>query len=743
MAYTLSILLLLIITVIVLIAARRPVAIGYDINKFLDSYEKIDYDKDGKVKQDYLVWNISEYTIKVNYYVYYKWEKNPFNWKNEVSIKLDNIQLPDGFVISLKKDNNDFHEYHSDYEMLLTDSNDFFVKVNQIDNYIDLTQPQFVKFNVNVIVQGTNIRKTIPYEFLVGEDLGDSWVAFDPGTTATTIAFGNDNTNIIIAKNREGSTLTPSVLVFDKKDTSKSFFGDKAESRIKSTAQYIGFRSIKKLLGFKDTNKETGKNGKDLAAQLVSDIYNDIKEANSGIEKAKRAVVAIPNNYTAAKIKDMLFCIENLKQFKEIRPIYEAEAVVFYYLSNKSYLEDKFDCKNRQSNETILVFDMGGATINVTVAQISKQDNDTYEVNILSKIGYGIGGDSIDYCILRSIFDYTSEIPELQKINIFDKKIRENLSIEDYNRIKENLIGLSLRIKLQIAKNEHEVELISANDLQIYFDEEAGIKNIHIDVEKDFYRIFKPKSRFFILRNNYFWDLIYRNVNDATWETLKIAGNPKIDKVILSGRSTLFPFIESNISGSFPNIKVNISDEFSYFPDIINLNKAGVAKTAVAEGACWYGVNNNCIKLNNLKISANFGFVKTKSPDKRDISFVSLIGAGQNFIENGQGKIKSTQKTIDFKDRFIFDGSKVNFYQVMSNDCETVIAENQKHKYGKIETVKLNQESEKIGMRVNENDDVNCSVRLINGNTEKTKGVVADQEIADANEEHYTWIVNN
>ena len=144
---------------------------------------------------------------------------------------------------------------------------------------------------------------------------------------------------------------------------------------------------------------------------------------------------------------------------------------------------------------------------------------------------------------------------------------------------------------------------------------------------------------------------------------------------------------------------------------MINLNKIGVAKTAVAEGACWYGVNNNCIKLKNLKTSVNFGFEKKKTPDKQNIQFVNLVSAGQNFRETDECGIKFAQNIVIFRDRFNFDGNKVNFYQVMVGDCETIIAENQKHKYSKIATIKLNQESEKIGMRINENDDVNCSVR--------------------------------
>ena len=726
--------LFILIAVATLIVLGKPVNIGCKVNNFLDSFERTDYNKDGRIKCDFLVWDTSEYTVKINYCIFYKWASNPFNWKNKISVKLENIMLPDGFQISLKKDDKDFYEYHSDYEILLCNSKSFLIKINQLNNCIDLSQPQLIRFDINVFVKDTNIRRALNYEFLIGENLGDSWVAFDPGTTGSSIAFGNDNHNICVLKNKKGSQITPSVLVFDKKNIEKTFYGNEAESRIGNTDNYIGFRSIKKLLGYKDKKEEVNKDGKELATTIVKEIFNDVLQVDEnkilGIEEAKRAVVAIPNNYTATKIKDMLFCIESLNRFKEIRFIHEAEAVLFYYLSNKSNLNEQFDCKNIKHNEIILVFDMGGATINTTVAKINKETNDIYEVNILSKIGYGIGGDSIDYCILKSIFDFTSEIPDLHHVNIFDDTAKAKLSEQEYNKVKEDLIKFSFEIKKKITQNKNKNELISANDLQISLADLLH-KNSPVDAEGNFYRIFKSKSKHCILQNQYFSKLIYDNVNDATNEVLKISGNLKIDKIILAGRSS-----------SFPNIENMVSAATSCF-EIINLDKIGAAKTAVAEGACWYGVNNNCIKLNNLKTSANFGFVKANSLDKKDIQFINLIEAGTLFMDREQGKIKSTQKIIDFKDRFNFDsGNKINFYQVMGKDCKTVIAENQKHMFSKIASIKLAQESEKIGIKIGENDDVICSVRLVSGLLLKEKGAVADQEIADANDKHYTWMIN-
>lgn len=277
MYFLIVIALSLILILIFLIIIGKPQALDFNVAKFLDSFEKTDYEKDGRVKFDYLAWNLSEYTLKVEYWIFYKWKKNPFNWKNKISVKLDNIILPDGFDITLIENNDDFHEHTPDFEMLLTDGCKFSVKIRQIDNNVNLSLPQIINYNIIIVGLNFDIRKTIRYKFLIGEDLGNSWIAFDPGTTATTIAYEKDSREIAIAKNINGEMLTPSVLVFNREDLKTSFYGFEAIQRIGDSAKYLGFRSIKKLLGFTDTNKETGKNGKELAEKLISEIYNDIK----------------------------------------------------------------------------------------------------------------------------------------------------------------------------------------------------------------------------------------------------------------------------------------------------------------------------------------------------------------------------------------------------------------------------------------------------------------------------------
>ena len=79
----------------------------------------------------------------------------------------------------------------------------------------------------------------------------------------------------------------------------------------------------------------------------------------------------------------------------------------------------------------------------------------------------------------------------------------------------------------------------------------------------------------------------------------------------------------------------------------------------------------------------------------------------------------------------------------MGKDASKILSENQTHKYSKIASIKLPMELKALQMMVSEDDDVICKVQLMNNDLIETKGYVSDQEITDANAEHYTWMINN
>jgi hypothetical protein len=740
----------------------KPRKLQFNLDGYLDSFEKIDYKTDGKLITPFKAWNCEKQgnvdLLPVKGYIQFKSTNFPFNWNSLIHLKLYVEEIPNGFELFLKHNMNDIKEFsvniHTTIKKEKKGNLSFVVGIRQTDITKQITTPELVKFSVETVVKDSvgfiksELRETVDYKFHIGADLQDVWVSFDPGTTGSCVAVGSASENIIICEDGAKNKIIPSVIAFDK---SANFhlsnskipesiydYGTIAERIRYGKKGYIGFRSIKKLLGFKDKKEIVFNNGnslnlkgKDMASLLVKGLYKDVNAyfnrldfnaddyKRNGLFSPLRAVVAIPNNFTASKIQDMIDCIANLNQFKEIRYVYEAEAVLFYYLSNFS----KFNPKDTSfDSETVLVFDMGGATINATIVTSYKtlvNNRIKYDIDFLGKIGYGIGGDTIDYCISKFILSFTDEFPALKSINILDKK--------------NELAELAYGIKVEIVRNFGESYLITAYNLQNFINGAFGLSILINEEESNMYQYFKKsqKNNYKLFEHKIFTKTIYNNIKDAIDEVIGLSGNITVDKVIFSGRSSFFPMVKETVEKQLKAKENNITSI------ALNLEES---KTAVAKGACWYGINKSSVQLNNLKTNASFGFKKTLSADQTDVKFYELIEMGCDFDATNDG-INFFEGFEEITDDFAFDGNKVNFYQVMGKDADEILSKEQKHKYSKIATITLDQISSLVAMQVNENDEVDCRVRLQSNRILIEKGVVADQEIDEANEEHYTWMV--
>ena len=752
---------ILIYTIFYLILKGKPKKIKLIINGYLDSFETINYKKYGRLMTPYKYWDSPIDYIVIDGEVSYKSDNYIFNWKPEIYLKIQQVNIPEGFDIFIKPTFDSNKEYSNDAIMTLkTDKNrkiKFIVCLRQNDINVKINEPILISFKINAFIIETkflffkaNINESIEYRFHIGGDLGDTWVAFDPGTTGSCVAIGNHAENITICKDSYNQKIIDSKLNFFINEDYISNngeipeylyeYGTKANTKFGSDG-VMSFQSIKKLLGYKDKKEISFKNnnklylsGKELSSLLVKGLYNEtinfIKRLNnneflnSSNFNPQRAVVAIPNNFTLSKTQDMIDCISNIKQFKEIRYVYEAEAVLFYYLSNYSHFNNtnsKFD------KETILIFDMGGSSINATVIQASllmeKNRPPIYYIDILGKIGYSIGGDTIDYCILKFIKEFSNEYPEFNLIDFYTKN-------------KKDLVEAARAIKLNIIDYYEKGfdYLITTKQLSDFLSPLLGT-SINISEDSKFYKNFikNDKGEYGIFKNHIFDELIYDNVKDAVNEVLSLSGNCKIDKVIFSGRSIFFPYIRETVKKQF-DTKDNPTIKF------ISLEKEE-SKTAVAYGACWYGINKDSIRLNNLKINATFGFKQTLTADMFDIKFFELIPMGYKFsTDNFEIDEVKGSKTIS--SNFPFDGGKINFYQIMGKNISEILKNNQKHKFSKIASIRIPQESKEIEMTVKENDEVICRVTLINNKIYEVNGAVSDQEITEANDEHYYWIIN-
>ncbi|MFZ4772159.1 MAG: Hsp70 family protein, partial [Ferruginibacter sp.] len=359
-------------------------------------------------------------------------------------------------------------------------------------------------------------------------------------------------------------------------------FGDKARQAA-AQSDFEIFESIKKLLGYTDTrnlptaNGNITINGSDLTYFMVDGLYNNFKKyivenkskaniaalcPNDKLD-VKRAVITIPNNFTVKKISDLVKAIESMKQFNEIRYIYEAEAVFFYYLSNLKF--------KKKTAEKVLIFDMGGATINVTALDY-KFEEGNHNIKILSKVGYSIGGDSIDYYLKEHLFGGTrgTQYPYITGTIRDPKNYIKTGKIARYKLLYHDGIK-AIKHKMSNRWASKEEELYAKSDLDTVFtnyisrsDLSEKVKNDYHEKWKKFYNDsdnaetpirfiddLKRDGTSYRFRTDKEVSKVYRNlyqlVEDSIIETLIFSKVETFDKIIFSGRSSQFPYIKDTV----------------------------------------------------------------------------------------------------------------------------------------------------------------------------------------------------
>ncbi|MDR1170384.1 MAG: hypothetical protein LBK97_06080, partial [Prevotellaceae bacterium] len=293
------------IVIFILAAYGRPRKLSFYIQEYLDSFERTDYQAEGKLNTPYKAWKVKEDYISVTGKMHFKWTNYLFNWNSPVYLQLIVENLPDGFELFLKRSLNEIPEFTADIPASIRKRKngklEFFAGIRQNNVSKQILKPELVRFSIEAVVKDSFtgfieavIREPIRYQFHIGADLQDVWIAFDPGTTGSCVAAGSSTDNIILVEedlNDEHNRIIPSVIAFDNTvkysnqqaiDMNIYKYGTEAEAVQGTVNRYVSFKSIKKLLGFKDNRAIDFNNGrritlkgKDISALLVKGLYKD------------------------------------------------------------------------------------------------------------------------------------------------------------------------------------------------------------------------------------------------------------------------------------------------------------------------------------------------------------------------------------------------------------------------------------------------------------------------------------
>ena len=637
------------------------------------------------------------------------------------------------------------------------------------------------------------------------------WMAFDPGTTGSCVAYAfggnqNDRDNIRLAQNLEGHTqgeetetvIFPSAIQIQKQSRffnhSQSspgliesmeegyekdfFFGNTARQRFKDGDNC--FQSIKKLLGYTTPQAVTGGRdritkeieGRDLAHLLVKGLYgkvteyiqeresrNDIRDAflnEDGAFCPSRAIVAVPNNYTMVKIQEMVDTVKRLGCFKEVHYLYESEGVFMTYLrSNWANIPNMI-------GKLFVVYDMGGATINATAFIINDVELEEvtgnirrFEVETVSKIGYTVGGDDIDYALLKIIYG----MPSVKKA--FEEKGLD--TSEHMNRNKYRLIDFIGKFKLNYI--DHVNKRAKEGNIAIDFDTfrtnvaalfaDKALGGILIDTESDVLRVEdknyveKQKKEHPVMD-----EFVFSKVRDAVSELLSglnATAYPELE-LIMSGRSILYPGIKDNVLKTVLAKGFKCSGPWAGFNKLDGTVNDELVKTAVASGACWYALFSNNITMKHDIVTSTFGYIDYIQAKQK---FVPLISKNCRFDINGECResrlhrypkwmgVDVTIPTLRFVQML---GS--NFDEIY-NDGEIMIP----HKINILDVIQnstLTQPVSDIEVQIDDQNNFTYSVKMSgmddspvtqenNPDSRLKKGALVRTEIGDENSEAYIY----
>lgn len=336
------------------------------------------------------------------------------------------------------------------------------------------------------------------------------------------------------------------------------------------------------------------------------------------INKVNKLILTYPNTYTPIHLNTLADIAD--KVFPNIRPGYlrfvgESDAVAAYYMNH--WLDYHNDETDMRKDETVLVYDMGAGTLDITVFKKSCT-NDKYEIEILGKIGTTKAGNYLDALIAKILAEKKLIRPTFVKLN---------------RGASQEIAEAKTSLKIAIKNIKHQLSNPPSHVIEIKPDCLDPIKIKVGDITE--------------------YDGFKRYINQITEEIIKKVlsflrdkNATKIDTVILSGRACKLKAIKNKLQTVFDRKNVNII----LLDEPINANPSENTerqKSAVCEGAVTfcnlYQEKNSTVRIKSKRLYANYG-ITYKSMSKR--YYIELIGYDQIPDNSNNERVLFDSKTI-------------------------------------------------------------------------------------------------
>ncbi len=333
-------------------------------------------------------------------------------------------------------------------------------------------------------------------------------VGIDLGTTNSVIAI-MDGGEATVITNAEGERITPSVVGFSK--TGERLVGRVAK-RQATTNPDRTISSIKRKMGtdFKVKIDDKQYSPQEISAMVLQKMKADA-EAYLG-EKISEAVITVPAYFTDAQ-RQATKDAGKIAGLEVLRIINEPTAAALAY------------GLDREGNQTIMVFDLGGGTFDVSILDIG---DGTFEVKATSG-NNRLGGDDFDDRIINWL---VQEFKNSNGIDLNNDKMAMH------------------RLKEAAEKAKHELSGVMSTEINIPYITATQEGPLHLERTL-------TRAKF----NDLTADLVEKTMGPLK-QAMKDAGlkPADLDKVILVGGSTRIPAVQEavkNFTGKDPFKGIN------------------------------------------------------------------------------------------------------------------------------------------------------------------------------------------
>jgi len=320
-------------------------------------------------------------------------------------------------------------------------------------------------------------------------------IGIDLGTTNSCVAFMEGGEAVVIT-NSEGARTTPSVVAFSR--TNEKLVGQVAKRQAITNSDRT-IQSIKREMGSDFRVKIDDKNytPQEISAMILQKLKADA-EAYLG-DTVTQAVITVPAYFTDSQ-RQATRDAGQIAGMEVLRIINEPTAASLAYGIDK------------EGDQTILVYDLGGGTFDVSILDIGEG---VFEVRATSG-NNRLGGDDFDQRVIDWMID------EFRKTSGVDLK-NDNMAVQ--------------RLKEAAEKAKHELSTLMSTQINLPFITATADGPVHLDL---------------MLSRAKFEDMI-RDLVDLTLDCAKRALKEAdlkasdVNKVLLVGGSTRVPMVQEAI----------------------------------------------------------------------------------------------------------------------------------------------------------------------------------------------------